>query len=187
MPPKQRITREMILEKSFEMFCRDGLQMINARSVAKALNCSTQPIFSYFSGMQDLKSALEEKAKEQFATALAVENQPGDPLVNLGCAYTRFAAEQPHLFEYLFLMRQDSVLSPFSEDSEREALVRREAEYAGLTEEQADALSRQMSVYIHGLAALSAAKKVDYHPDELGRMIAVTQDMTLKGIRNGQF
>ena len=57
MPPKQRITREMILETSFAMFCRDGMEAVNARSVAKALNCSTQPIFSYFAGMDDLKSA----------------------------------------------------------------------------------------------------------------------------------
>ena len=56
----------MILERSFEMFCREGMEVVNARSVAKALNCSTQPIFSYFSGMQDLKTTLEEKAKEQF-------------------------------------------------------------------------------------------------------------------------
>ena len=38
MPPKQRITREMILERSFTMFCQEGMEAVNARSVAKALN-----------------------------------------------------------------------------------------------------------------------------------------------------
>ena len=51
MPPKQRITREMIMERAFDMFCREGMDAVNARSVAKALNCSTQPIFSYYAGM----------------------------------------------------------------------------------------------------------------------------------------
>ena len=66
MPPKQRITREMILERSFAMFCQEGMAAVNARSVAKALNCSTQPIFSYFSGMDDLKNALDQKAHDVF-------------------------------------------------------------------------------------------------------------------------
>ena len=77
MPPKQRITREMILERSFEMFCRDGMDAVNARSVAKALNCSTQPIFSYYAGMDDLKNALENKAKETFEATINSLPQEG--------------------------------------------------------------------------------------------------------------
>ena len=132
MPPKQRITREMILERSFEMFCREGMEVVNARSVAKALNCSTQPIFSYFSGMEDLKSALEQKAKELFETALKVEDQPGDPLINIGCAYTRFAADQPCLFTHLFMLHQDDPLYPFMNEEARRDLVEREAKYLDL-------------------------------------------------------
>ena len=83
MPPKQRITREMILERSFAMFSREGMEAVNARSVAKALNCSTQPIFSYFSGMEDLKNALEQKAKETFDFTLTGLIDGGDPIVRI--------------------------------------------------------------------------------------------------------
>lgn len=183
MPPKQRITREMILEKSFEMFCREGMDVVNARSVAKALNCSTQPIFSYFAGMQDLKTTLEDKAKAQLLAAVRVEDQPGDPLVNVGCAYTRFACEQPKLFEYLFMMRQDDLLYPYSNEDLHNQMVSREAEYTGLTREQAEALCMQMSIYIHGLAVVSAAKHADFTPETMAKMIADTQEMTVKGIR----
>ena len=183
MPPKQRITREMILERSFEMFCREGMDVVNARSVAKALNCSTQPIFSYFSGMQDLKTTLEEKAREQFLSALRVDDQPGDPLIRIGCAYTRFAAEQPHLFAHLFLTMQDDSLYPFVSEERRESLLRREAEYTGLTREQTEALCAHMSIYIHGLAVVRAAQRTDFTPDAMAKMIADTQEMTVKGIR----
>lgn len=183
MPPKQRITREMILERSFEMFCREGMEVVNARSVAKALNCSTQPIFSYFSGMQDLKTTLEQKAKDHFEAALKVEDQTGDPLVNIGCAYTRFAAEQPRLFAHLFMITQDDPLYPFISEEQRQELIRREAEYTGLTPEQTEVLYVQMSIYIHGLAAVRAANKADFTPETMGKMIADTQDMTIKGLR----
>ena len=182
MPPKQRITREMILERSFEMFCREGMDVVNARSVAKALNCSTQPIFSYFSGMQDLKTTLEEKAREQFLSALRVDDQPGDPLIRIGCAYTRFAAEQPHLFAHLFLTMQDDSLYPFVSEERRESLLRREAEYTGLTREQAEPLCTQMSIYIHGLAVMRAAKRADFAPEEMAGMIENTQKMMLRAI-----
>lgn len=184
MPPKQRITREMILERSYEMFCREGMEVVNARSVAKALNCSTQPIFSYFSGMQDLKTALVEKAKEQLQAALRMDDQPGDPLIRIGCAYTRFAAEQPHLFAHLFMTKQDDSLYPFVSEERREELLCREAEHVGLTREQTEMLYRQMSVYIHGLAVVRAAQRADYTPEDMTKMIEDTQKMTIAGIRS---
>ncbi|MBQ7887523.1 MAG: TetR/AcrR family transcriptional regulator [Clostridia bacterium] len=183
MPPKQRITREMILEKSFEMFCREGMEVVNARSVAKTLNCSTQPIFSYFSGMEDLKNALEEKAKELFENALKVEDQPGDPMINICCAYTRFAAEQPCLFTHLFMINKDDPLYPFISHEARQALVEREAEYNGLSYEQASKVFVQMSVYGHGLAAVRAAHKAEFSAEEMAKMIANTHKLALVAIR----
>lgn len=184
MPPKQRITREMILERSFEMFCLEGMEAINARSVAKALSCSTQPIFSYFSGMEDLKTALEQKAKELFEAALKVADQPGDPLVNICCSYTRFAAEQPRLFTHLFMINQDDPLYPFISREERQDLIRREAEYTGLPYEEAAKVFVQMSVYGHGLAAVRAAHKAEFTVENMAKMIADTHEMTLLALRH---
>ena len=82
MPPMQRITREMILERSFAMFSREGMEAVNARSVAKALNCSTQPRFSYYAGMEDLKTTLEQKADETFDQALKAGDQ-ANPVLRL--------------------------------------------------------------------------------------------------------
>jgi len=183
MPPKQRITREMILERSFDMFCREGMEAVNARSVAKALNCSTQPIFSYFSGMDDLKTSLEQKAKETFEAALKVEHLEGDPLVNIGTAYTRFAAEQPCLFTHLFMLNKDDPLYPFMNEEARADLVDREAAHTGLPREQASNLYVQMSVYIHGLAAVRAAHKANFTPEEMEKMIVGMRDLLEKATR----
>lgn len=183
MPPKQRITREMILERSFEIFCRDGMEVVNARSVAKALGCSTQPIFSYFSGMEDLKTALEQKAKELFESVLKVEDQPGDPLVNICCAYTGFAAQQPCLFTHLFMINKDDPLYPFISREQRQMLVQREAEHTGLSFEDASKVFVQMSVYTHGLAAVRAAHKADFSMEEMEKMIINTHKLMLVAIR----
>ena len=184
MPPKQRITREMILERSFEMFCREGMDVVNARSVTKALNCSTQPIFSYFSGMEDLKNALELKAKELFEGALKVQEQPGDPLVNICCAYTRFAAEQPCLFTHLFMINKDNPLYPFMNEEARQSLIGCEAEALGLSFEQAAKVFVQMTVYAHGLAAVRAAHKAEFTPERMEEMIRWAHKMTVCAVRH---
>ena len=183
MPPKQRITREMILERSFEMFCREGMEAVNARSVAKALNCSTQPIFSYFSGMDDLKNSLELKAKETFENALKVEEMEGDPIVNIGAAYTRFAAEQPCLFTHLFMLNKDDPLYPFMSEEARRDLVKREAAHTGLPYELAGKLYVQMSIYIHGLAAVRAAHKAEFNADEMKKMITDMRNLLEMAVR----
>lgn len=183
MPPKQRITREMILERSFDMFCREGMEAVNARSVAKALNCSTQPIFSYFSGMDDLKTSLEQKAKETFENALKVDHLEGDPIVNVGAAYTRFAAEQPCLFTHLFMINKDDPLYPFMSEEQRQALVDRETEHTGLPREHAAAIYVQMSIYIHGLATVRAAHKANFTPEEMEKMIIRMRDLLEKATR----
>ena len=182
MPPKQRITREMILERSFEMFCREGMEVVNARSVAKALNCSTQPIFSYFSGMEDLKNALELKAKELFESALKVEDQPGDPMMNICKAYVSFATEQPCLFTHLFMLNKDDPLYPFMSVEARRDLVEREAAHAGISFEQAKQVYVQMSIYIHGLAAVRAAHKANFTPEEMEKMIVCMSELLIKVI-----
>ena len=55
MPPKVRITKEDIIHTAVEIVRRDGTGAINARVIAKELNCSTQPVFSNFATMEDLR------------------------------------------------------------------------------------------------------------------------------------
>lgn len=177
MPPKQRITREMILEKSFEMFCREGMDVVNARSVAKALNCSTQPIFSYFSGMDDLKNALDEKARVLFEQRIEAGLREEEALVSAGCAYVRFAAEQPHLFTHL--TARANPLELFAGKEQREALIDREAAHTGLAREQAETLCRRMFMYIHGAAAICACDSAAFSIEELEQMIRDAHGMNV--------
>ena len=173
MPPKQRITREMILETSFSMFCREGMENVNARSVAKALGCSTQPIFSYFSGMEDLKNALENKAWASFAQEISAAVDDAEPLKACSLAYFRFAAEQPHLFRSLFMTRRSA--------QEREAIgmngelnARMEAAVAekeGIDSERAKRRCTALRIYAHGMASLQAMGLLDLPQEEAERMI----------------
>ena len=177
MPPKQRITREMILEKSFAMFSREGMEAVNARSVAKALNCSTQPIFSYYSGMDDLKTTLELKAKETFAEAVAAANQDGDPFVENFSAYVGFAAREPRLFAHLFMNCDDQNGLSLEQEMHKAELIAKECAYASIDEAKAERRFAGLLVYAHGLAALLAVGRMNADEAQIRAMIAAAKDM----------
>ena len=48
MPPKQRITKEILLEHAFKIAESHGIASVTSRSVAKAVGCSIQPVFTQF-------------------------------------------------------------------------------------------------------------------------------------------
>ena len=183
MPPKQRITREMILERSFDMFCQDGMDVVNARSVAKALNCSTQPIFSYFAGMQDLKDALELKAKETFETMLAQVPRDKDPLVDICTAIVTFAHEQPCLFKHLFMRSKNGPKYSFLNGEELLELERSEGEIYHLDKSEAHKALVHMSVYAHGYASLLAGGQLESESEKIGNRIVAAHKYLIAALR----
>ena len=58
MPPKVKVTKEDIINAAVDIVRSSGAQSINARTVAATLNCSTQPIFSNFATMDQLRFAV---------------------------------------------------------------------------------------------------------------------------------
>ena len=57
MPPKVKITKDDIIQTTLDLLRKNGDAAINARSLASALNCSTQPIFSNFASPLTLSLA----------------------------------------------------------------------------------------------------------------------------------
>ena len=173
MPPKQRITREMILETSFAMFCRDGMEVVNARSVAKALNCSTQPIFSYFAGMDDLKTALETKARELFEASIAAAIESERPLYNGSMAYLQFAMRQPILFRQMFLIKRDRCPDNLTaiNNALKAKVVIPLSEKTGVDAGQVEERCVKLWVFTHGVASLAAMGLLDMSEETVVGML----------------
>ena len=62
MPAVRKISRDAIVDAAVEVLREGGFSAVNARSVAKKLGCSTQPIYSSFQNMDELKAALRARA-----------------------------------------------------------------------------------------------------------------------------
>ena len=48
MPPKVKVTREMVADASFEVIRKSGHENLNVRTIAEHIGCSTQPVLYNF-------------------------------------------------------------------------------------------------------------------------------------------
>lgn len=101
MPPKARVTREMIVDAGFGIAREQGIEQVNARTVSERLGCSTQPVMYHFRRIEDLKKAVYDQA-DTYHTAYITDAREGHPLLGVGLSYIRFAREEKHLFRLLF-------------------------------------------------------------------------------------
>ena len=56
MPPIPIITKQDIIDAGIQLIRENGISSVNARSLAKYLNCSTKPLFRVYNNMDMLKN-----------------------------------------------------------------------------------------------------------------------------------
>ena len=62
MPAAKKVPRDKIIDAAIEVLRDGGFSAVNARSVARKLGCSTQPIYLSFQSMEELKAATADLA-----------------------------------------------------------------------------------------------------------------------------
>ena len=62
MPPKERVSKVMVLDAAYDMTRECGFENVTARKLAERLGSSTQPIFRAYENMDMLKEDLFYKS-----------------------------------------------------------------------------------------------------------------------------
>lgn len=174
MPPKTKITKEMILDAAFEITRRDGISNLSARTISKELDCSTQPIMYNYPSVDSVRIAVYRKADEfHMQYIMKPRGRFGKPLLEIAASYVRFASEEPNLFKFLF---QSGRFSTQSVDD----LINEEA-FKPVLENLAVSLKSDVSyakeyffskyLMIHGLASLVADKAIEYDENQILRLL----------------
>lgn len=165
MPPKAKITKNMVIDAAFAIARETGAENINARTVAKKLNCSTQPVMYHFATMTELKKAAYAKADGYHTEYLMnIQNPRNGIMLGIGSNYIRFAIEEPHLFRFLFqsdLVAQNSLLE-MMDSEELTPILSAMQSAAGIPQEQAKAVFLTISMFAHGYASIIANNALAY-------------------------
>lgn len=77
MPAKKQVTKEKILRAALQLLREQGYEAVNIKQLAQTLDCSTQPVYLSFSGMEELRSALTPLAAEEFERYMMAGSREG--------------------------------------------------------------------------------------------------------------
>lgn len=169
MPPKPRVTKDMIIEAAVDVVRRDGFESINARTVSQLLHCSTQPVMYHFETIGALKQAAFRRVDQMHTEYLMTIADEQDPVLGIGLNYIRFAVEEPQLFRFLFqsgYAQEKSLLEMI--DSEELAPViaamREGAKQDGieLTVQQIKDVFLTVALFAHGYASIIANNHLEF-------------------------
>ena len=173
MPPKARITVDMVVAAAMEVIREGGYESLSIRTVARRLHCSTQPVMSHFATTEELKKAAYARADRMHTESLMRPLPGTDPVLGIGLNYIRFAAEEPQLFRFLFqsgLMRTSGLLEMAGAEELQPVLAPMQAGL-GLDTQKTRDVFLQVALFAHGYASLVVSHALEFHEEETARML----------------
>ncbi|MDE7440217.1 MAG: WHG domain-containing protein [Clostridia bacterium] len=167
---KKVITKEMILKAAFELLRKEGATALSVRSIAHSCDCSTQPIYLSFKGIDEIKDEICKIAMEYFYEYLLkmVAEKKYPEYKAMGMAYVKFAHDEPELFKYVFMtkprIKYDSVDASFETSV---SVIKRNL---NISNEAARKLHLEMWIFGHGIATMYITNYIDFDLDTVSEM-----------------
>lgn len=176
MPPKSKITKEMILNTVLVITREAGFEAVNARSIANKLQCSTRPIFTCYENMDELKKEFLDfayKFYEQYVMDYSNSVSMSSCLV-LPLSYIEFAQKETYLFKLLFIKDMDLQMveaKDFYKEIGNEKKAKIFSDAIGIKLEYAKVIFLDLFLYAHGIAVLTATNKLLLKREDSKKMV----------------
>ena len=175
MPPKSKFTREEIEIAALDIVERGGIESLTARSLGAKLQSSARPIFTAYSGMEEVLNGVYAGAKRIYAGYVEEGLKCTPAFKGVGTGYIKFANEHPRLFRILFMTESktmpdiNSVLGVIEADYGK--ILQSIIDSYGFDEERAKNLYMHMWIYSHGIAVLCATGVCAFTEEQISRML----------------
>ena len=167
--PKQKITRKMVIDAAFELARTDGMEQVLVKNIAKKLGCSVQPIYSYCENMEELRTAVAERAQQFVKAYAAAHIDQNDLFRSTGRAYIQIAKEEPHLHKIVTFKKRDGI-SSLEDLYQSEANPQMAQAIAGsldISMEKAKQLHLTMLIYTLGISMVFSVAKPGIPAEEI--------------------
>ncbi len=156
--PKQRITKQMILDVAFNLAREKGYEQVVVKNIADEIGCSVQPIYSYFENMESLKETVIGAAMQFYNSFIYTRVQKDSILESMAKANVAFAKYETNLFKLLFLQKLNG-LNSFNDiyewmgDKQATAQLSKKLE---LPEDKVKEIYIMLIIFTHGVATMIA-------------------------------
>lgn len=175
MPPKVKYTKDEISEAAYGIVRKYGREFLSVRSLASALSTSTAPIFTAFSGIDEVMNSVIERAKALYGEYISEGLAEPIPFKAAGMKYIQFAKDEPQLFRLLFMgtHEQRPPLSFVPACDENSPRVQSALEgYWSMDAQRAQRIYNHLSIYCHGIAVMIADGDADFTEEEISEMLS---------------
>lgn len=99
--------RSALIEAAARLVVDHGPDALTTRRLAAEVGTSTMAVYTYFSGMDELRLEVQQEGFERFARFLALvepdENDPVAEISELGAAYFLNAITNPQFYRFMFM------------------------------------------------------------------------------------
>lgn len=183
MPPKTKIDKEMLLQAGLDIVRISGIDSVNSRNIAKALSCSTQPIFSHFPTMEQLRQEVHNYACRKFETEVLSENDVCHFMRQSYLKVINLARNEKNIFNLIYLseycLGKDFLSIRMTYESNQKIFAEIKDRYQ-LKDEACFDLLQRISIMIQGIATLIATTNIRYTDEQVICIVERTiSDMVL--------
>ena len=110
MAPRNKFTKDEMLAAAVRVVRKSGVGSLTAQALAKELHISTQPVFTCFGTIGNLKSEAHIAAEKIFDSYIKEGLKEKIPFLGYRMKYFKFAKEEPPLYRMLFLESNETAL-----------------------------------------------------------------------------
>ena len=169
MPAVINLTNEHVVQVAVKMVNETGWESLNARSLAKALNISTKPLYRMYSSMDEIKENIYKEIYRQYDEFINSRIDNKKALITLAVAYVEFSKKYNNLFKCLFLsnnLKWKNLEDVLDEKWNQSTIINLVNKH-GYNFEDAKNLFLNYWLYVNGLATLIATNDLDINEEEL--------------------
>ncbi len=166
-----KFNNDIILEKAFEIAVENGFNSISVRSVAKEVGCSTTPVYTAYSNIENLIQATKLKALKVIEEMVAYRYTDIE-FLNIGVGKILFASTYPKLYKELFIDNPDYVMEKQLRELYLE-LLENDLIAKYMTKNELEMLLTKMWLTVHGTSTMICSQSIkDYKVEDFIVMLA---------------
>lgn len=169
MAGRSIIDKKTLLKVAVSMVEKEGLESINARSLAKKAGISTKPIYRLYTSLDDLKSDVNEIIKREYDEFIKQRVDSKNALITVCVAYIEFAQMHKNYFRSMFLsnnLKWQSIDDVLNEKWNQSTIINLVNKHS-LTFDEAKKLFMNVWIYANGLATLIASNDLTIDNKEI--------------------
>lgn len=188
MPPKQKITKDMLLEHAFQIAEEQGIMAVTSRSVAKSAGCSIQPVFSHFPTMEELRQATFDYACDIFTKeVLSFEQQP-DFFPQITKWVISLAKNKPNLFNLLYLsdgFKGENFFEVMMGFESNQKIIMKMKELYRLEESVCKDILLRSCLFLLGISTMICVNHIEFSDEQVAIMMKQTVSDMVSGAKRG--